>query len=353
MHALDPQGITLCEAIRGLVTAEHPSYVAVGLWAQAARTPATEPMMELPGSSGRYVRVMDALVEAVRLDPAFSRPYETMANRLLEVDDDGVETVRLADGRVLHVRDLLLETIRLAPNTASAYETLGRTMIGDESVQLPFTPRRRMRRQDMFIEAIRLDPANACPYVFLASSLHSTNAVILADQRVMTPVDLAREAIKLDPTFGDAYYCIASKMCAPDVELLGKRWSKRMLCLEAVRLDPSLYPPYFVLATMTPPHEGSFQALGDGQQLTRAQLFVLAALHNTDDGFVLANMSAADKAACTWSVGRHRAFGRKANRAMATLLLGLDRLRLLPRFDPALIEEMLGAWSLLDTFLLN
>lgn len=330
---------------------EHPRIVAVGLWALTRCVPQNAPHLTLP--DGRSISVLDALIEAIRLDGSLSFAFNTLSARMQDSSVKKASTnidsfIRLADGRCLGSRELLVEAIRLDPNISLFYDNLGGLMSEKDVATL--YDGRKLSRNEMFVEALRLDPKDIYTYVNFASILNATKEVVI-DDRKMTYKDLACEALHIDPAFGAAYYCIAAKMRdkSSEVELLGRLWTQRQLCLEAIRHSPDMYQPYTVLARTTDPEETL--ALHDGRVLNRFQLYIQAAKFDTT-GFVMRTMSLSDKLQCLWSPAQHKAFGGKAAEVMATFLLGHQRLvscGASEPMDPAVLEEMLSFWCLADS----
>lgn len=65
------------------------------------------------------------------------------------------------------------------------------------------------------------------------------------------------------------------------------------------------------------------------------------------------NVASADKRLCLWTPGHQAAFGHAAHRLGSTLFLALARQRQeegLVGMDPAVLEEMMGHWSLQDSW---
>lgn len=310
---------------------------------------------------GRSESLRDAIVEVIRINPMLGHAFYVLGIFLKAQHRKRAaryeNRIRLHDGRVITGLGAALEAIRLCPNMSKYYRYLAFCMATEQKQTIRLFDGRVFSSDGLLVEAIRLAPLDATAYLDVAAALSLVHEIKLCDGRVMNRYTFALEAVRLAPSLSEAWFqlSISVPRTMLSIDVHGKSYTRRDLQLQAQHFDPTSFTPYLMLARG--PEFGNncdVVTLHNGCVLTRAELFVLAV--KFDQGrrvpYALVNMDPADKSMCYWRCCHHSAFGDGANTVFAAFLMCLARLRrcgLCVDMDPALVEESLQQWSLLDT----
>lgn len=280
--------------------------------------------------------------EAIRRNPMQAASYSCLAV------DIGADDVVELNGRTFNKNELCIEAIRLDPADSSLYSTFSSLLNVDESVTL--ADGRVMTAKELVQESLRRNML--VPYsLYNLSQLLAWDETVELGGRVMTKQDLLLEAIRLNP-FDEDYFISLFRWCkrvgVANIQLHDHRvLTQQELLLEAVHLHPShVNALWFLAHTLT--HDVDVVRLRNGDFRTRCDL--LFDFLRPNAGSLVDRLDVRDCVSLAWRVSEHRLFGARTNVLFAVFLLALKQHGCLAAvgIDCAVVEEMLACWTMLD-----
>lgn len=244
------------DAAHLLSTSDTPDLRAVGLWALARCLDNTHSEILLydivslgatrwkaTTSDGESLGVRDVqrqlYFDTLYCDATFSLAYSSLGELLSEG-----ETVTLPDGRAMNEDDLYLEAVRLDPRNVEALNNLAFTLESSESSdsEVALLPDgRTMNSRQLYLEVLLLDANYCAVYYNLGHGLSGEESITLHDGRTLSKRQLFFEALRCEPNDSLAYNALANCLCGRETVVLhdGRVLNKRQLYVETLRCKPT------------------------------------------------------------------------------------------------------------------
>ena len=217
---------------------------------------------------GKLLTKRDLFIIAIQLNWENAEAYNNLANTL-ELDET-VDFGKVGNGLKYSKQHLYLLAIDLDPDQFEYYINLGNTL--PPGGKIPIKEGKEVVKEQLYLQAIHLNPSIAWVYSYLASAPPTTaNAFKLMNDVVMTRKQLCVKSIEIDSERQEPYSILVKLMSNDEIILLkGRPFKKIHLYLESIRLDPKNVSAYWGLIQLLNNDEKI--QLPDEQKLSRLDL---------------------------------------------------------------------------------